>query len=272
LPDTPPRMASNAYYQPSLQVPSSGKFAVAVAAIVRLLSAWAYAWASGMSGPMVSVILAGAMPCWLALLAGFAAHLGKIRHPVWMGRAGVGLGLLAWCVQWWASGVHAADGFTILFWMAECLLFVLPPRSSGASRARRPFCDEVSAWAKRIHVPAHFAFIDDPEAARRRLESDPSSFFDIIGQPIDADSSRVSTLTFYRCGGKTSFVTIENYVEIAPENAPLPKGMVGEDARSYAQVDEPVVELLRIPVADPDLVLQRWEEAASRFPDEEVDA
>jgi len=265
-------MAPSAYYQPSLQVPLSGKLAVALAAIVTLSSALAYAWASGVSGPMVSFLLAGAMACWLALVAGLAAHLGKIRHPVWMGRAGAGLGLLAWCVQWWASGEYAADGFTILLWMAECLLFVLPPRSSGASRARLPFCDEVSAWAKRIHVPVQFAFIDDPEAARRRLESDPASFFDIIGQPIDPESSRFSELTFYRCGGKTSFVTIENFVEIAPENTPLPKGMVGEKARSFGQVDEPVVELLRIPVADPDLVLRRWEEAAAKFSDEEVDA
>jgi len=267
-------MASSAYYQPSLQVPLSGKLAVAVAvaAIVTLPSACAYAWASGVSDPMVSVLLAVAMACWLALLAGLAAHLGKVRHPVWMGRAGAGLGLLAWCVQWWVSGAHVEDGGTILSWAAECLLFVLPSRSSGASRARRPFCDEVSAWARRIHLPVQFAFIDDPEAARRRLESDPASFFDIIGQPIDPESSRFSELTFYRCGGKTSFVTIENFVEIALENAPLPKGMVGEHARSFAQVDEPVVELLRIPVADPDLVLRRWEEAAAAFEDEEADA
>lgn len=265
-------MASSAYYQPSLQVPSSGKLAVVVAAVVALPSAWAYAWASGAAGPMVSVILAGAMAGWLALLAGLAAHLGKIRHPVWMGRAGAGLGLLAWCVQWWASGEHAADGFTILSWVMECLLFVLPSRLSGASRARLPFCDEVSAWARRIHVPAHFAFIDDPEAARRRLENDPASFFYLVGQPIDPESSRVSTLTFYRCGGQTSFVTIENFVQIAPSQAPLPKGMGGEDAQHFAQVDEPVVELLRIPVADPDLVLRRWEEAAATFEDEEADA
>ena len=48
--------------------------------------------------------------------------------------------------------------------------------------------------------------------------------------------------------------------------------MVGEDARSFAQVDEPVVELLRIPVADPDLVLRLWEEAEAAFEDEGADA
>lgn len=265
-------MASSPYYHPSLQVPLSGKLAVAIAAIATLPSAWAYAWASSVCGPVANVILAVAMARWLALLARFAVKYGKVRHPVWMGRAGVGLGLLAWCVQWLASDSTAAHGFTVLARLAECLLFVLPPRFSGASRASLPFCDEVQEWAKEIHVPVQFAFIDNEEATRRRLESDPASFLDIIGPPIDPESSRFSELTFHRCGGKSAFVTIANYAEIAPDKAPLPRGMVNGDARSFAQVGEPVVELLRIPVADPDMMLQRWEEAAFKFSEAEANA
>lgn len=278
---------------------------VSIAALATIPSAWCYAWATIQFTPVVNPFLTAIMACWLSLMSRWATAYGKIRHPVWMGRAGAAIGLLGWYAQWLAwiviserhvpgqhlgnpplqeafqlcwrpdllvrvaldvvveSGSILGGAFCIFFWLAELLALVLLPRVGAARRAGLPFCEEVQEWAKEIRVPAQFAFIEDADAVRHRLEADPGALPSIIGSPIDPESPRFAELTFYRCGGKTSFVTIENFAELAPHEVPLPGEAMSGNAEYFAQVDEPVVELLRVPVSDPDRTLRRWEEAAS---------
>ncbi len=146
----------------------------------------------------------------------------------------------------------------VLLWLAELLAFTLLPKSSAAERASQPFCEDTREWATKVEVPSRFAFIDDPEGFRRRLEANPAALGDIIGPTVDPDTPRFSELTLYRCGGRASYVTIVNLVEMARKDAPLPREALPENAEYLAQEDEPVVALLRVPVSDPDRLLERW--------------
>jgi len=149
---------------------------------------------------------------------------------------------------------------TIVLWTAELLAFVLFPKSSAAERAGLPFCEDTQEWATLVRVPSRFAFIDDPDAVKRRLEADPAALPEILGPTIDPDSPRFVELTFYRCAGSASFVTLDNLAEMAPDKVPLPRQARPANAEYFAQVDGPVVELLRFPVSDPGRVLARWAE------------
>ncbi len=292
-------MSPSDYYRPSLRFPFAGVRTVVLAGIAAMLSAWCYALATTAFARPVNPFVTAAMALWLVMLMRWAAAKGKIRHPAWMGWVAAAVGLLAWYVQWvaWivlgerflhtgASSLGAAlDLFrhpdlvasvaldilrekesifgkaaSILLWTAELLAFVLPPKSSAAERARLPFCEDTQEWTLEIRVPSHFAFIDDPDAFKRRLEADPALLADILGPTIEPDAPRFAELTFYRCGRNASFVTITNLVEMAAKDAPLPREARFENAEHFAQVDEPVVELLRFPVSDPDAVLRRWAE------------
>lgn len=290
-------MSLSDYYRPSLRFPFAGVRAVVLAGMAAMLSAWCYALATTAFAAAVNPFVTAAMALWLSMLMRWAAAKGKVRHPVRMGRAAAAVGLLAWYVQWvaWiilgerflrtgASSLGAAlDLFlrpdlvasvaldilrekqstfgravSILLWTIELLAFVLPPKSSAAERARMPFCEDTQEWATEIRVPSRFAFIEEPEAFKRRLEADPAALADILGPVIEPDTPRFAELTFYRCGGSASFVTIGNFVEMAAKDAPLPREAKLGNAEHFAQVDEPVVELLRFPIREPDLVLERW--------------
>lgn len=147
---------------------------------------------------------------------------------------------------------------SIFLWLLELLAFTLLPRSSAAERAGQPFCEETQAWAREVQVPSRFAFIDDPDAFKRRLEADPAALGDIIGPTVDPDTPRFAELTLHRCEGSASYVTIGNLAEMAPKDAPLPREALPGNAEYFAQEDEPVVALLRVPISDPDSLLERW--------------
>lgn len=117
-----------------------------------------------------------------------------------------------------------------------------------------------------MQVP--FGFIEEPDLLRRRLEEVPQDFLSALGPPVDDSAPRYALLTFYRCHGENSFVTITNFAEMAAEENPVPVlGTIGESPpdklQCFAQVDDPVVELLRVPVRNPELLIRQWQEYAT---------
>lgn len=183
-----------------------------------------------------------------------ASSIGAASYLFWRPDlvAAVALGILK------ESGTLFNKAANVLLWLAELLAFTLLPKSSAAERASQPFCEETQEWATKVDVPSRFAFIDDAEGFRRRLEANPAALGDIIGPTVAPDTPRFAELTLYRCGGRASFVTILNLVEMARKDAPLPREALPENAEYFAQEDEPVVALLRVPVSDPDSLLERW--------------
>ena len=305
-------MLAAAYYRPSLMVPRRGKLSVLAAVLAVIPVACLYAWATSQPTPGLNLFCVCCIACCLALLANCVAAFGNIRHPAWMGRAGAGIGFLAWYIQWAAwiamndrllpasfAGEYVFDtvvrlcirpdlmfgagadiiresssvlarAFFILFWLVEFIAHLLPPLATGARRARAPFCEETRTWAKVVHVPDHFSFIKEPDLVKRRLEDEPQDFLSTLGPPIDESAPRFAQLTFYHCHGAHSFLTITNYVEMAGEEIPIPEvrtlsESVLDKVQCYAQVDDPVVELLRVPVRDPDLLVKQWHQDADQY-------
>lgn len=310
-------MMNTPYYQASLQVPSAAKLAVMAGAIATLPFAWLYAWGTTQLIPIVNPLCTLIMACSLAVLSKKLATAGRVRHPVWMGRAGAAVGCFAWYAQWAAwiamndhlvaaavssastpetvlrlfvrpdlmatvavgivqdSSSMVARSFFILVWLSEFATFLLLPRIAGARRASAPFCEQTEQWAREIVVPVAFRFIDEPDVVRRRLEHNPEELVAVLGPPIDESARYFSEVSLFRCGGDASFVTITNLAAMVAEENPVPalknlsQAMPGK-LECVAQVDDPVVELLRVPVGDPDLMLRQWEDAASGLPERAV--
>lgn len=301
---------STPYFQASLKVPSEGRYVLVAAALANLPAAWLYAWATAPSPSLLDPLYTIGFGLWLALVARGAAMLGKVRHPQWMWRAGAGLGVLAWYVEWAAwlamSGqpepalqggastasaaiylcvrpdlmVAAAAGLAanassvpagaamIVVWLVELCACILPPALAGAGRARAPFCEQSMSWAKEVHVPLHFRFIDDPETVRRRLERDPRELYAVL-VPCSDDEPQFADVTIHRCRGNESFITIANFGTMAPEQVLIPEirnlsAAMPDEVQCFAQIDKPIVELLRFPVQDVDALIQRWEHEATQ--------
>lgn len=160
-----------------------------------------------------------------------------------------------------------AGAATVVVWLVELCAFMLPPALAGARRAAAPFCEQAKAWAREVHVPVHFRFIDDPEEVRRRLERDPRQLAALL-RPCGDEETRFAEITLHRCEGGTAFVTICNFAAMAPEQVPVPAlGTLAEAApervECFAQLDEPVVELLRVPAGEVDALVRGWEAAAA---------
>jgi len=292
-----------AYFSPSLRVVPRAKVVFAAALALTLPLAWLYAWSTAPTPSMPDPLYTIGLSAWLALAANRVAAWGKVRHPRWMGRAGAALGLVAWYVQWaaWgacliqpdallsalaaaymclrpdvvlaapalivANGPSVVDGVArIVVWLVELAACVIPPALAGAARARKPFCEQTGTWAEEVHVPLQFHFIDDPEGVRRRLERDPSAVLSILVPHAD-EVPLFAEVTIHRCRGNESLITICNFGAIRPEDVPIPEianaAALADDVRHYAQIDEPVVELLRFPVDDVDALVRRWEQAAA---------
>lgn len=297
------------YFQPSLHVPTAGKYVVVVSLAATTPAAWLYAWATAPGPSGVNLLYALGLSLWLALVAHCVAAFGKIRHPQWMGLAGALIGVAAWYIHWaaWiavsgqavsvpqdaasstlataaylclrpdlvlgaaaaiagsAAGVLGAAALVVV-WLVELCAFALPPALAGARRASAPFCEQTGSWAKEVHVPVDFHYIQDPEAVRRRLERDPGALTSVL-VPCADDMPLIASVTIHRCRGDESFVTICNFGVMAPSEVPVREiGKLSEampdKVQCYGQVDEPVVELLRFPAADVDALIRQWEQAA----------
>lgn len=162
------------------------------------------------------------------------------------------------------SGTSFVSGLAIVVvWIVELCACILPPAMAGAKRARAPFCEQTGTWAKAVHVPVQFSFINDPETVRRRLERDPRELYSVL-VPCSDEAPQFADVTIHRCGGNESFVTICNFAAMTPEQVPIPalrnlNVATPEEVQYYGQVDDPIVELLRFPVQDVDALIRRWE-------------
>lgn len=202
------------YYHPSGRIPRTGILSVAAAGLAAACFAMVYAWlmvfasSFGMDGKaMCFLFLIAFLWFWLGGLARIAAARGKIRNPAWMARAGAGIGLLAWYVQWSAwvvmSGVDASgDAFEFsliksfgLLCMRPDMLFagVISTAWTNASGALQAgllvcWCTEFCAHLlppmlegrERAGLP--FCEAGDQWARRIAVESD----FEPVGEPQTA--------------------------------------------------------------------------------------
>ena len=283
-------------YRASGHIPRKGVSALLAAGMTAIGSALAYAWLMAALRPalgadlkyMLSAFALMGVGFWMSALARRAASVGKIRNPVWMGRAGAGLGLLAWSVQWAAyivmKGVRDSGGepgFSTLgaiapffdasiflqcgmvfCWFIEFCVHVFPPMLAGRTRAGLPFCETSGQWAQEIEVDADFEPFADPEAAARSLVADPRSFLSMLVPCTQDPIGNHTRVTLYRCAGPESFITIRLLEEKPLESVPLPpeaiNAMVAASPNAQCFWEEPVVELLRVPLPDPDALLRHW--------------
>jgi hypothetical protein len=155
----------------------------------------------------------------------------------------------------------------IACWLIEFCAFLFPPMLAGRKRAAMPFCEKSDKWATEIDVTTDFEWLDDPQAARHLLEADPTRFASLLVPCVIEPVGNHARVTVYRCPGSDSFITIRNCREMPEEAAPLPhevKSLIGASAGKVECFwEEPVVELLRVPIPDPDALLRHWSDAAN---------
>ncbi|MBD8528392.1 MULTISPECIES: hypothetical protein [unclassified Massilia] len=124
-------------YHPSGRIPRQSFRALGIAGLAAAGSAVAYAWLMAYARPAVGSETGYLLTLFALLGVGIsmytfahrAATVGKVRNPVWMGRAGAVLGLLAWYVQWAAyivmDGIRFSGdalGFSALEFIARLCL------------------------------------------------------------------------------------------------------------------------------------------------------
>ena len=280
-------------YQPSGRVPAHGVVVVLVFTLAAVPMARLYAWASVAAGFGPGLLVSAGMSIFLACLVRQAAGHGKIRNPRWMGRAGAACGLFVWYVHWsawlvyadaagsslylathpWSIGeamlarLAAVSGagaaFLAFCWLVELGLFVLPCILAGRSRAEEPFCEAGSQWAEKVNVPVRFHPIQDADRVRRWLEADPSQVL-VLLQPCIDDLPAYADLTMYRCPGGDAFITIANFVAVAPgskehRDIAAMLALPADKVEIAHEADAPVVELLRLPAAVTSQLVRHWE-------------
>lgn len=251
------------YFSPSFHVPASGKYAVIVAALVVLPSAWLYAWSTAPAPSVVNLLLTPGLGLWLALVVTGVAKFGKIRNPQWMGRAGLFLGTLAWYVQWAAwifiSGLaseplpdFSAPGAVAYLCVRPDLMIgtaidIVANASGSLSGVARVvvWCVELCVcvlppWttgARRAAAPfceqtgtwaeeVHVPLdfkFIDDPEAVRRRLERDPRELYSVLVPCSDDEQRIASVTIHRCRGSESFVTICNFAELAPEQVPIPE-------------------------------------------------
>lgn len=174
--------------------------------------------------------------------------------------------LFAWAFQIPLINASIALQCGLFFcWFLEFCVHLFPPMLAGRKRASLPFCETGAQWAQEIEVETDFEPLAQPDAARRQLESDPGRFACMLVPRVEDPVGNHTRVTLYRCPGPESFITIRSYQEMPLEAAPLPSevcnvmGDVSGNAECFCE--EPVVELLRVPVPDLDALLRQWSAA-----------
>jgi hypothetical protein len=132
-------------------------------------------------------------------------------------------------VGWHITGVLLAA-----VWLLELGMHLMVPPQMGRMRADDPFCEASGTWAERIAVPRRFAFIDAPALVTQRLETDPQQLLSVM-TPWTEDSANYSEVVIYGARGAESYVSITNFVVMAPQK---------DESKKTAQS---VLEYLRVP-------------------------
>lgn len=268
---------SSPYYLPSGRLPAS---AVALAFLVLPVvaaPAWLYAWLV-IHSPFILLDLfaLAAFAVVMGMFASGAARRGKARNPLWMGRLGLMIGFAGWYAHWAAllaiadagsfaalltspramfgyavavsetglhsiAGIPVKGGALIACWLAELFVLAALPRSLARSAAEEPFCEETNSWATVFTLPRKFAYIDLPDIAVHRLETDAEELFSILVPCTEQDPARYSTVTLYRTAGDP-FVSIDNV-------------RVERSAKKDKHRARPVIAYLHLPGVHPDQVI-----------------
>lgn len=157
------------------------------------------------------------------------------------------------------------QGGMVFCWCVEFYLHVLQPARVGRKRAGMPFCEASGQWAQKIEVETDFEPFADLEAAQRMLEAEPRRFADMLVPRAEDAVGSYTRVTLFVCTGPESFITISHCEQKAVENIPLPPEVVGAMAAGASEVEcyweQPIVELLRVPLPDSDALLRRWSAA-----------
>jgi len=154
----------------------------------------------------------------------------------------------------------------VLCWLVEFCVHVVPPMLAGRKCAGMPFCEASVQWAQVVEVENDFEPFADPEAAQRLLETEPGRFAAMLVPRAEDAAGSHTRVTLYVCGGPESFITISHCEQKAVENMPLPPEVVGAMAAGASEVEcyweQPIVELLRVPLPDSAALLRRWSGAS----------
>ncbi|MEW6024579.1 MAG: hypothetical protein AB1807_20840 [Pseudomonadota bacterium] len=288
---------TSSYYRPSGAVPASGICIVVGFAVAAIPLARLYGWATFRAPFVPDVLIVLVMCMCVGLLVRGAAGVARIRNPHWMRLAGAGCGFFVWYVQWaaWLAYAGVAESplylglrpwtmiaailetlaelpwlgaaCLVVCWLVEMLLLMLPAAMAGSLRAAEPFCEKTGQWASKVDVDVQFETIENVEAVRRRLERNPGELASVL-MPCAGDALAFAELTLYRCDGGDSFVTITNYVaaearSTAHEQTAALLAMPAREVEVVLQIDDPVVELLRLPTADVDPFIRQVSAAGS---------
>lgn len=270
------------------------------------LYGWATSWANPLLNPFIAVLMASCLAMLVkgAAAAGKIRHprwMGRagatvgllawyLQWAIWLAhREQVSLqpyapGALAESVvqltthpwEMLAAGrrivtnsTALAASVSLLFWVVELGLYLLPPAFAGAARSRAPFCEATQRWARMVDVGVQFAFVAHPEEVRRRLERNPKELVSVL-VPCAHDAPMHAELTLYQCPGADSFATLTNWI-MAPSGGEEQRDMARmlakqpDEIEVVFQADDPVVELLRLPIPDTDTLIREWKQAALRL-------
>jgi hypothetical protein len=176
--------------------------------------------------------------------------------------------LFTWAFQIPLVNASSALQCCLVFcWFIEFCVHLFPPMLAGRKRAGMPFCEKGEQWALEIEVETDFEPLGEPQTARLLLEADPDRFASMLVPRTEGPVGNHARVTLYRCPGPESFVTITNYEAMPLEAAPLPPevltAMSAASGNAECFCEEPVVELLRVPIPDVDALLRQWSEAVA---------
>jgi hypothetical protein len=289
------------YYRPSGRVPASAPFVVALYALATLPFGWVYAWLMIHVPTPINLLCTLVFPIWPAYLSLRGSRRAKVRNPEWTARFGVAIGLAGWYFQWaawtaiivhmvaerpeaypllgtfigmvlhpgalldavieaakvgtWSLNGHRITGAVLaLFWLGELGMMLLFPYLFGRQQAEEPFCEASNTWAVKVDVPRKFAFINDPHTVPSFLEHHPRDLLSVLAPWSESVSLSYAKVTIHRCHGADSYLSISNVA------AALVKGKIEESAT-------PVVEYLRLPGIDPDVLIRELMDAVRRPPE-----
>lgn len=266
------------YYVPSGRLPAGAVLLALLYLPVVAAPAWLYAWLM-IHSPFILLDLfaLAAFAIVMGMFASGAARRGKARNPRWMGRLGLVIGFAGWYAHWAAllaivdagsfaallaspramfgyamavsetgthsiAGIPIKGGVLIACWLVELFLLTGLPRSLARAAADEPFCEQTDSWASSFTLPRKFAYIEMPDIAVHRLETDAHELFSILEPCTHQDPARYSAVRLHRTAGDP-FISIDNV-------------RVERSAKKEKHSARPVIAYLRLPGVHAEQVIE----------------
>ena len=229
-------------YLPSGRVPLLSVPLAAACLAVIVPAAIGYAWLQLQVPAVLGFFVACLFALFMASGVKRVCALGKVRHPGWMGWAGILVGLGGWYVQWaaWATlhagshdlaGVlhmaihpaevagHALDAvwpaqggaryLVAASWLGEFWMLLFFPHYMGKMRAEEVFDEAAGAWARYEELPNKFKPVGQPDLLRVFSERG-QTLAHILHVEADEASTQFARLRVYRLAGNEQLVSIVN--------------------------------------------------------------